>query len=154
MFSTMMLGLALSLSAPAPKEAPKKEAPPSIDGVWVVEKFEGPGPKEVAPGSVTFAFKDGTIDISEGGVGKKGESAQFTIDYKKTPIEIDISPSRGGQGPDKKVLGIVKFEKEKMTLCFSKDGGTRPTEFTGDKGAVCIIFNKQKPEEKKPEEKK
>lgn len=140
MNATILLGLALAVAAPAPKETPKDA--PKLEGDWVVESFEGE--EKGPPGTITFRFADGKISIMEG-KKEKPEEAGFTADLKKKPATIDISPDRG---KEKIVLGIIEITGDTMKLCFGKDGAERPTEFKGDptKRTVMITLKRVKPE--------
>lgn len=67
--------------------------------------------------------------------GKEAEhSAVLVVDPGQKPVAIDMTPT---DGPDanKPVLGIVKAEKDTVTLCWSdrKDGTQRPKDFTSTK---------------------
>jgi uncharacterized protein (TIGR03067 family) len=141
MLNVLLVGLALTVAAPeAKKEAPKKEEQ-KVEGVWLLEKLEAPGaPKDLPVDSMKFIFKDGAVDVQFMGKGKN-DPAKYTVDYTKTPIEINIDPPG-----DKKAPGIVKFEGDKMHLCFS-EGGDRPKEFKGDNKIVYVILKRV--EEKK-----
>lgn len=61
-------------------------------------------------------------------------SAVLVVDPGQKPVAIDMTPT---DGPDanKPVLGIVKAEKDAVTLCWSdrKDGTERPKDFTSTK---------------------
>lgn len=144
----LVLGLALTLAAPAPKKS--DEPPPAkLDGDWVVESFEGP--KEGAPPeSITMRFADGKISITDPSRKGRAEEVDYTADMTKKPGTIDIKPRAGGPGgpPDKLVLGIIEVKGDTMRLCFSKEGADRPTEFKPDmeKGIMVIHLKRIKPE--------
>ena len=90
MYSSLLLGLALSVGAPAAKEAPKKEVP-SIVGEWIGEKAVAGGKENPVPeGGISFTFTaDGKLKV-KAGANEKPEAATYKIDTKKTPFEIDI----------------------------------------------------------------
>jgi uncharacterized protein (TIGR03067 family) len=147
MTPSLIISLALVAGAPAPKETPKPEL--KIEGVWVVEKYEGP--KETPPGSVTVTITADRILIREP-MREKPEEAAYTADLKKKPATIDIRPGRaggppGGPPPDLVVKGIVDVDGDVLKLCFAREG-ERPTEFKGDaeKGVMFIILKRVKVE--------
>src|SRR4051812_32785637 len=122
----LILGLALTIAAPAPKKA--DEAPPAkLEGEWLAESIEGrnDGP----PGDVRFTFTDAKISIKEG-ARDQPEWAGYTLDLSKKPAQIDIRP---GNVKDKVVQGIIEVKGDTVRLCFGKEAD-RPTEFKGDAG--------------------
>jgi len=148
MTSSLLIGLALTVGAPIPKDKAKPE--PKLEGDWVVESFEPQegGPKEK---SVTFTFTADRILIHDG-MGKKPEEAGYTVDLKKKPATIDIKPTRaggpggaGGPPPDLVVRCILESDGDTLRLCFTKEG-ERPTEFKGDaeKRTLLVTFKRVK----------
>jgi uncharacterized protein (TIGR03067 family) len=146
MTPSLIIGLALAVGAPAPKETPKEL--PKIEGAWLVERFEGP--KDTPPGQVTFTFTADRILISDA-KGRKPDEAGYTVDLKKKPATLDIQPRQAGGPPappkELVVKGILEVDGDTMKLCFTRDG-ERPTEFKGDaeKGVMLVILKRAKPE--------
>jgi uncharacterized protein (TIGR03067 family) len=136
--TAIFLGLALSLSAPAPKETPKEL--PKLEGDWVVESFEGE--KGPPMEQITMRFTEGKVSIIEGR-REKPEDAQITVDLKKKPPTIDIRPDRAPAGMV--IKGIFEINGDTMKLCFTKDG-ERPTEFKGDADKRLITLKRVKTE--------
>jgi len=140
MYSSLMLGLAITLGAPATKDSPKKD-PPTIVGEWVGEKaITGGKEKPVPEGGIDFTFTDdGKLTVRE---GTRNDAASFKtgsykIDAKKNPAEIDIMPP-----PDKKeptIQGIYKIEGDTLTLCIGHDTD-RPTKFESPAGAKTMLM--------------
>lgn len=148
MTSTLIVGLALAVAAPAPKDAAKPA--PKLEGEWVVEKFEGPK-EDSAPGSITVRITENRISIFEP-KREKPEEADYTVDLTKKPAHIDLRPTVGG--PAKKelvVYGILVIEGDTLKLCFGRDGVERPTELKGnaEKGIMLITLKRVKAD--KPE---
>lgn len=138
--SYLILGLALTVAAPAPKE---KSAPPKVEGDWIVSSFEGM-PKKIE-GETKFTFTADEIKIKEG-ARDRSEDAKYTIDWTKTPGEIDIMPAKKGD-KELKVLGLISVEGDDMKLCFAFGGGMeRPKELKSDagKGVVVIVLKRAK----------
>ena len=137
MHSTLLIGLALSVGAPAVKEAPKKEAP-SIVGEWIVEKaiaggVEGPV-SDCGFFSVTFTA-DGMLKIKVG-TREKPAAGTYKLDTKKTPFEIDLIAPKGGSK-----LGIYKIDVDTLTICHSAEKGEeRPTKFESPEGSKIILM--------------
>src|SRR5262245_47484711 len=99
MYPALLIGLAVTVGAPAPKETPKKKEDPTIIGSWTLEKAEFGGmalPAGAIGGELSLTFKqDGTIIATKGGKVEP-DKANFTHDPKKTPAEFDMSEPRGG----------------------------------------------------------
>jgi uncharacterized protein (TIGR03067 family) len=134
----LFLGLAVSLSAPAPKETPKE--PPKLEGDWVVQSIEG---EKGPPETVTMRFKDGKVSIL---AGKREEpGANITVDFKMKPATIDIRPDNAPA--EVVVRGIIEINGDTMKLCFTKQG-ERPNEFKGDAAnrIALITLKRVKPE--------
>jgi uncharacterized protein (TIGR03067 family) len=148
MNSSLIIGLALAVAAPAPKDAAKPA--PKLEGEWVVEKFEGPK-AETPPGSITLRFTESRISIFEP-KREKPEEADYTVDLTKKPAQIDIRPLQGGPANKELVVyGILAIDGDTLKLCFGKDGAGRPTELKGDveKGIMLITLKRTKAD--KPE---
>jgi uncharacterized protein (TIGR03067 family) len=141
MQSALLVGLALTVAAPAPKETPKKEAP-GIVGSWSLEKMEFGGmplPAGAAgQGDLALTFnQDGTVVATKGGKVEPGP-ATYSHDPKKSPAEFDLTEGRGG-GKDMTIRGIYKIEGETLTLCMSPMG-ERPTKFESPAGGQTIMM--------------
>ena len=148
MTSSLVVGLALTVAAPAPKDAAKPA--PKLEGEWVVEKFEGPK-EDSPPGSITLTFTENRISIFEP-KRERPEEADYTVDLTKKPAHIDIRPHQGG--PAKKevvVYGIFAIDGDTLKLCFGKEGAERPSELKGnaEKGIMLITLKRVKAD--KPE---
>ncbi len=133
----LLLGLALTLAAPAPKKA-DEPAPAKLEGEWVVESFDA-GPKDAPPpGSFRMTFADGKISITDTSGKGHAEEAGYTVDTTQKPAHIDIKP---GNGPDKLVQGIFEIKGDTMKICFGKGSGTRPTAFQSEPEKGIIVIN-------------
>jgi uncharacterized protein (TIGR03067 family) len=132
MQTSLMLGLALVVAAPAPKEAPKKD-PPSLIGEWVPESAVHGGMNDPPPPGTTITFtKEGKCVIKEGPDTER-DSMTFTSDPKRDPPEIDINEPLGGM-KGRAMKGIYKIDGDTLLLCLSRKG-ERPKEFTSPAGS-------------------
>ena len=117
----------------------------------------------------------GVVTITKDKIALKNDGMDFEFSYKiddsKDPVAIDmeITAPEGLKGA--KAPGIVKFDGEKFTLCYSPMNPTRPTKFesTKDNGFFLFVHTKaakgdkaevkptdkpaDKPKEKAPEKK-
>ena len=93
-----------------------------------------PAPDEFLK-TVSFSIKGEAITVSFK-KGDKGEEKEATIvvDPTQKPVAIDMTPK---EGPDagKPMLGIIKVEKETITICWAdrSDSTDRPKEFSSTK---------------------
>lgn len=132
----LLLGLALTLSAPGPKDSPKKD-PPHV-GSWSLETVTLGGQALPLPDSekktITFTA-DGKV-IRET-AGKTEDGGTITVDLKKTPHEIDVveAAQKGQTGK-----GIFKVEGDTITICMTIGDGERPTKFESPAGSQNILF--------------
>jgi len=139
----LLLAVALTVGAPAPKEAPKKE-PPTLVGEWVGETRQANGKTDALPARSVMTFTaDGKMAMGE--EGKKLEGT-FTSDPEKTPGELNLmvmGPAPAGAGLT--VAGIYKIEGDALTICMAVNA-PRPTEFASPAGsaAVLVTFKRAK----------
>ena len=131
--SPLLLGLALTVAAPGPKDPPPK-GPPSLIGEWVVRKHVvgGKGVDGPVGSSVTFG-EDGTTTY----LGLTRAPATFKVNTARTPAEVDFMPplisSASGQ------FGILKVEGDTLTLCLV-GAGDRPTQFESPTGSSVKLI--------------
>jgi uncharacterized protein (TIGR03067 family) len=141
MYSALLLGLAVTVAAPAPKETPKKKEDPTIVGSWKLEKAEFGGmavPAGAIGEELSLTFnQDGTVVATKNGKPEP-DSGRFTHDPKKTPAEFDLTEPRGG-GKGMTILGIYKIEGEMLTICMAPMG-ERPTKFESPAGGMTMIM--------------
>jgi uncharacterized protein (TIGR03067 family) len=131
-----VLGVALVVGAPVPKEAPKKADGASIVGEWVCTKCVADGrefPEEVLK-SIQLAFTaDGKFQFT---FGPDQGGGAYTADPAKDPPEVDFQSDKTGKGNK----GIYKADKESMTFCFKEGGGDRPTKFESPAGTRMLLL--------------
>ena len=107
-----VLGLALILGAPVPKEAKKPDAP-SIVGEWTcVEVTYNGRTDQPKPGSLHRVFKaDGEMICHMDDVWSR---SPYSVDPKKDPATLDTGTNDGKGSLE---LAIYKIEKDTLTLC-------------------------------------
>ncbi|HEX3152577.1 MAG TPA: TIGR03067 domain-containing protein [Gemmataceae bacterium] len=134
MTSSLLIGLAVVVAAPAPKEAPKKDMP-TLVGVWNVESAIKGGKADNSPPGGTVEFMpDGKMAIKENG---KDINGTFTSDAKKEQPEIDLNLEAGGMTV--KMLGIYKLDGDKLLICLNFMGD-RPTKLESPDGALTVLL--------------
>src|SRR5688572_3745182 len=119
----LLVGLALTLGAPAPKEAPKKD-PPTVVGDWVPESIVMGGKNDPPPAGALLTFtRDGKCSMRE--KDEKPDEMTYTADPKQDPPHLDLR--EGGMG-GMNMAGIYKLDGDTLTICLSIMG-ERPKAF-------------------------
>ena len=100
-----------------------------------------PAPDEFKK-SVTFVVKGDTFIVRFTKDGKaEDKTATLVVDPAQKPVAIDMTPK---DGPDagKPILGIVKLEKDTVTVCWADQPGTaaRPKDFTSTKDTKTLLI--------------
>jgi len=139
MYSSLLIGMSLTVGAPA-KDAPPKDGP-AIVGEWVGEKAVVGGKEQPVPkGGISFTFTaDGKMIVREG-EREKADTGTYKADPKKDPAEVDIIPPEDKKEPT--VQGIYKVDGDTLTLCFArgKAGAARPSKFEAPEGSDVIVI--------------
>ena len=131
---SFVLGLAVVVAAPAPKDVPKKDAP-TVVGSWVAESVVvGGTPEKLEPGMTFTLTGDGKCLVKEGKDDKPEEMSYF-IDPKKDPGHFDLREP-GMQGELMK--GIYKLDGDTLIVCLTMKGD-RPAAFTSPAGSETIL---------------
>ena len=122
----LMLGVALTLTAPGPKEA---KADP-LEGVWQLESIAGNGRVQGSTSGVRWEFASGgKWIVSAAGSQTEG---RYKVDNKAKPQEIDlIFPMEMAGG--KMAVAIYKVDGDRLTIAMGR-GDVRPTTFEVPEG--------------------
>jgi uncharacterized protein (TIGR03067 family) len=133
------IGLSLADDTSPCPESPDTSATDlkAMQGAWEMTKGVNAGEAMETKG-VTMVVEKNTLTVND---GKRDESVTFKLNAKKNPKEIDLVPPK--DKGDKLMPGIYKLEKGVLTICFNKEGGTRPMKFD-DKGTSLVVFKKVK----------
>lgn len=134
-FAVTVLGA--SAIAEDKKDVPKELLP--FQGKWEIKEFgvDPVPPKEKWP---IFSFDGVKLLVLQPGTDRK-EAATFSVDPDGKPAEFEIRPDIE---KEKIVKGIYKFEKETLTMCFTKGGGERPKDFKAEKPHTLLVLVKVK----------
>ena len=134
--NALILGLALVVAAPAPKEAAKKD-PPHV-GDWTVESVIAGGQNLPAPPMMIIRFgADGKFE-RKGPDGQLVIGGTFTVDAKQSPAHLDVKHQEDQQaGPTSKA--IFKIDGDTLTIC-SAQGDGRPTAFESTAGSATVLM--------------
>ena len=108
-----------------------------MQGTWSIVRAEGPDkPPDDFVKKAKFVFGKGSVKIT--GVSGDRRLGTFKLALKKGVGQIDIQPPEGS----KPVLGLYKFEKDRLILCCgSNPGDPRPAKF-GDPKAMNLVLKK------------
>jgi uncharacterized protein (TIGR03067 family) len=97
----------------------------------------------------------GTVSITKETITMPaGPDEKFVIAYKldasKNPVTIDLDIKSGPVG-EGKAVGIIRFDGEKLVLCYDPTGAKRPEKFesTEANGAFMFTLARNKKDEKK-----
>lgn len=135
MCNTLLLGLAITIAAPAPKEGGKAD-PAAFEGEWKVESYiQGGKPNERRVGTV-FQIGEGKV-VTVG----KNEQINYKLNPKTDPAEIDLTNDK------EKILGIYKLDGDTLILCFPKGRAEeRPAklESPADSNIVLMTLKREK----------
>ena len=77
---------------------------------------------------------DGTVVLKERG---KEIKADYKVDMKKEPAELELSISAGGMATT--MRGIFKIDGDTLTICLAFAGDT-PTKFESPEGAMTTLI--------------
>jgi uncharacterized protein (TIGR03067 family) len=137
MTSVTILGIAVAVAAPLPRERPKST--PSIVGEWVMERMTLPGLLDFQPNGMTFEFAaDGQMQIRSPFSKPLGMAVlgTFKVDSAKNPPELDFTESGNITR-----RAIYKFEPDgTLLICYPSDSnGPRPTTFESDGVATTLM---------------
>jgi uncharacterized protein (TIGR03067 family) len=137
-------GIALIVTAPGQKDAPKDQPIPPIVGTWNCVKIvaggqEFPDPKDRAETGAEF-MADGKFHI------RFGESIEGTYkkDTAKDPAVLEITDSKKGT---KKM--IYKVEKDTLVICWADGDRDCPTKFESPAGMRIVLMTFSRGEKKK-----
>lgn len=138
--------LAVLVASPliADDEAGKKLLK-SVEGVYSVSSLSRAGtmaPDEFTKG-LSFEFKGDKLTAKFG--DGKDKVATVVIGTTATPNTIDLTPTEG-EDAGKPLLGIIKVEKDQITMCFADaPKADRPKEFKADKESrqMLIVMKKK-----------
>lgn len=142
----VLLGMIALASTAVDDPAGLAEEKARHQGAWAVERsVRGgkDGPAEVLKEIVREVKGDRVV-------WKRGDSSfaatKFEIDPEAEPKTIDLIPE-GGQNRGERVLGIYKFEDDRLVLCVADPGKPRPLEFGSEPGdgQTWMTFRKVEP---------
>jgi uncharacterized protein (TIGR03067 family) len=145
---TLILGVAVGVSAPTLKDPPKKEA--TIVGEWTVESIKQGGKENCnSCAGLSYEFTvEGQWLMRRDGATIKITPNEYMLNPKADPPTIDVTP-RAVPGPAlpraQRMIGIYKIEGDTLTICFA-DGEERPTKFESPDGSrdVLVVLKRLK----------
>jgi uncharacterized protein (TIGR03067 family) len=142
--------LLLSVSIVAADEAAAKKMLKEIEGNYTPTSLTKSGEAGTealkAISQITIKADSLMIRFKKEG-GSEDHDATIVLDPSQSPVAIDLTPKDGPQA-GKPVLGIVKVEKDVVTLCWGDRGekAERPKEFSSTKEnkQFMIVMKKSK----------
>ena len=142
MYPSVLTALALSVGAPAGKDA--KKDPQTLVGEWAVETAVVGGKRDDPPAGTTWAFTaDGKSVFAIAG-GPDSARGTYTTETNKDPARVDVSA-----GPKHLPMkGIYKRDGDTLVLCLVQDRDDRPAAFESKAGSHAILITLTKAKKK------
>jgi uncharacterized protein (TIGR03067 family) len=143
MNATLMIAAALTISAPALKDPPKKAN--DLTGEWVVESTTSAGRMLAVTGNLVYTFTpDGKWLIHRDGMELPATNRGFANDPKPNPPTIDLMSN--GTRPETARLGIYKVEADTLTICVGAAKAGRASDFasTADNRYMIYVLKRKK----------
>jgi uncharacterized protein (TIGR03067 family) len=140
MTSSLLL-CALAVSAPGPKDAPKKES--TIVGEWLIESTVSDGQPERSHPSLRYEFTaDGRLIVRRD--DEPTAVQYYKVDPKADPPTIDV----GEKAHAMVSPGLFKLDGDKLLWCSSWDD-KRPKALEAPKGSrqVLVVLRRVKPKD-------
>jgi uncharacterized protein (TIGR03067 family) len=138
--TALLLGMAVSVGAPALKNAPKDEAP--ILGDWLLVEWLQNGTKVAFGDGSGVEFLPAGRRVWRDAPGLADERG-YKLYPKTTPAQVDLSRNDGGTMPFV-YPSIFKVEGEKLILAIGSPGGTRPNSFDAAGATMLMTFTRVK----------
>lgn len=139
-FALVLGGLVFSALALAAEEKSAKADDP-LAGSWEVVSMLIDGEANQI-GEAILTCKDGSYTLKIG--DRQIEAGKYKLDAKADPKTIDLEITEGDDR-GKKQVGIWKFEKEQLVLCFAFPAADkRPKAFSGAKDSEQILVRMKK----------
>ena len=129
------------------KKADKSDKKLNLEGTYTIvsgEKDGKPLPKSDFDGSVVVIT--GTKFLGTDKDKKEFFSATYTLDTNKSPATITMTSSMPGKTEGTKDLsstGLVKWDKDTVTIVYNLPGGQVPTEFKAGEKQHLFVLKKQ-----------
>jgi uncharacterized protein (TIGR03067 family) len=139
MQATLVITVAMVVSAPGLKDPPKK--PNGIIGEWVVQSIVSLGTVQPQRGEPQrFVFKPDNKWIAYRGERKLTDDRRgFVAADKKDPPTIDLLDDVSDP-KNQKTLGIYKVDGDTLTLCIGRFNGDRPKNFEPAADAPASLY--------------
>lgn len=128
----LVLAVGLLIAADTKNDEAKKELK-KLAGSYVMVSGESTAEKlseeRIKDAKMTIEGEKYTASF-----GGDSVTGTLKVDPTKTPKEIDATDSEG-----RTILGIYKFDKEQLTVCFAPPDKERPKEFSVKDGTGSFI---------------
>lgn len=127
-----------------------KRVPENLRGKWLLESRTVNGQRLTEPAGCYLLFTDdGLMQSYSPGPSSDGPgptlvgNVYYRIDATKTPATIDTTGRTDWTGVSQ---GIVRLEKDSLTLCLAANGNSRPTTFSSGAaagmGEVLLVYKR------------
>ena len=152
---TMTLVISSSLMAQEAKPEKKPADKPKAKGMNIVGSYSFTGGKKAGE-DASKEMLQGKCMITKKMITLEGQGMTFeiayTADMMAKPATIDMEITKPEEFASK-AKGIIKIEKDVVTLCYDPTGEERPKEFASTKDNGYNIFMMKKAPKVKKEDK-
>lgn len=133
-FATVLLAISTLLFARAAQADDLKD----MEGTWKVESAEAGGKKLESED-----FKEIEVKITgerySVRIKDKLDAGTLKLDEKQTPKTMDATDTEGDD-VGKVVKAIYELSGDTLKICYTVDGGERPTEMATKDGSPVLLF--------------
>jgi uncharacterized protein (TIGR03067 family) len=138
MNATLLVGITLTLGAPAPKDGPKTEL--DIVGEWVLESITTTGIlRQFTGDDIVYTFaRDGKWTIHQGGKEDVNPRRGYKADASANPATVDWIPDVTVGTTSRE--GIYKVEADTLTMCVGLVDKPRPTAFVSTPKSESSLY--------------
>ena len=109
-----------------------------MQGTWKILKMQRGGmdaPPQFLKGKMVVEKKTFTLVMSANGMERKSP-IEVKIDSTKSPSRIDFVNKKG----EVSNIGIYKLDGKKLTICFVRKDGERPSKFESKEGSKVMMM--------------
>jgi uncharacterized protein (TIGR03067 family) len=141
-----LIVVVLLAGAEPPEDTAKKHLE-QLQGQWIVQQAQRDGKDAPAEEREKMLIKiEGKKLVIDEPETAREQIAEITLDPSKSPSAIDLKIPRLNKG--EVLQGIYKLDGDVLSLCWTRSGGARPSEFATKPGSDQVLFILKRPAKK------